>query len=84
MMSWNEIASNVNEYKQKWDDNIQGEDSLLAHKTKLLRQYALKGMISDFDSEIMIAVMDIITVNEDGRLQIKFYDGTAFECETEK
>ena len=32
---------------------------------------------------LMMAVMDYITVFEDGRLQIKFYDGTEFEVETE-
>ena len=37
----------------------------------------------DFELELMLAVMDHITVFEDGRLQIKFYDGTEFEVETE-
>jgi len=36
----------------------------------------LSGPIKDFNEELMLAVMDRIIVFEDGRLQIKFYDGT--------
>ena len=32
---------------------------------------------------LMMAVMDHVTVFEDGRLKIRFYDGTEFEVETE-
>ena len=31
----------------------------------------------------MIMVMDYIKIFESGRLVIRFYDGTEFECETE-
>ena len=41
------------------------------------------GPIKEFDPELMMAVMDFATVFEDGRLQIRFYDGTQFEIETE-
>ena len=41
------------------------------------------GAIEEFDPVLMMAVMDHITVFEDGRLQILFYDGTEFEVATE-
>ena len=41
------------------------------------------GPIKEFDSAHMMAVMDHVTVFEDGRLKIRFYDGTEFEVETE-
>lgn len=41
------------------------------------------GTINEFDSALMMAVMDHVTVFEDGRLKIRFYDGTEFEVETE-
>ena len=41
------------------------------------------GPIKEFDPELMMAVMDHITVFEDGRLKIKFYDGMEFEVATE-
>ena len=44
---------------------------------------AAAGPIRGFDSELMRIVMDIITVHEDGRLQIRFYDGTEFELAAE-
>ena len=46
-------------------------------------KYAAAGPIKEFDSELMMAVMDHITVFEDGRLQIRFYDVTEFEVATE-
>ena len=44
---------------------------------------AAVGTIEEFDPALMMAVMDHITVFEDGRLKIKFYDGTEFEVATE-
>ncbi len=46
-------------------------------------KHVATGEIKEFEPELMMAVMDHITVFEDGRLQIKFYDGTEFEVETE-
>lgn len=34
------------------------------------------------DGDLMIMVMDYIKIFESGRLVIRFYDGTEFECET--
>lgn len=39
--------------------------------------------IEAYDAKLMISVMEHITVFEDGRLTIKFYDGTEFEVATE-
>lgn len=46
-------------------------------------KHVAAGPIKEFQLELMIAVMDHITVFEDGRLQIRFYDGSEFEVETE-
>ncbi len=70
-------------YQESWQDNIKGDDVLIRYKTRLGMQHAAAGTINEFDLELMLAVMDHITVFEDGRLQIKFYDGTEFEVETE-
>lgn len=83
IMSWNEIAGHQDDYQEFWKENIKGEDVLLRYKTRLLMKYAAAGPIKEFDSELMMAVMDHITVFEDGRLQIRFYDGTEFEVATE-
>ena len=71
------------EYQEKWEANIKSEDVLLRYKTRLLMKHAAEGTIEEFDPALMMAVMDHITVYEDGRLQIKFYDGTEFEVATE-
>ena len=83
VMSWNEIVEHQEEYQQYWQVNLKGEDVLLRYKTKLLIKRAAAGPIKEFEPELMMAVMDYITVFEDGRLQIKFYDGTEFEVATE-
>lgn len=83
VMSWNEIVEKQTNYQESWQDNIKGDDVLLRYKTRLVMQHAAAGTINEFDLELMLAVMDHITVFEDGRLQVKFYDGTEFEVETE-
>ena len=79
-MSWNEIVEKQTNYQESWQDSIKGDDVLLRYKTRLVMQHAAAGTINEFNLELMLAVMDHIT---DGRLQIKFYDGTEFEVETE-
>lgn len=83
IMSWNEIVEHQEEYREKWETNINSEDVLLRYKTRLLIKHIAAGAIEEFDPVLMMAVMDHITVFEDGRLQILFYDGTEFEVATE-
>ncbi len=83
VMGWNEIVEHQADYQERWQENIKGDDVLLRYKTKLVMKHAAAGVIEEFDSALMMAVMDHITVYEDGRLQIKFYDGTEFEVATE-
>jgi DNA invertase Pin-like site-specific DNA recombinase len=83
IMSWNEIVENQEDYQEAWKANLQGEDILLRYKTRLLLKQAATGAIEEFVPDLMMTVMDHITVFEDGRLQIKFYDGTEFEIATE-
>lgn len=83
VMSWNEIVEKKTNYQESWQDNIKGDDVLLRYKTKLVMKQAAAGPIKEFDPELMMSVMDHITVYEDGRLQIRFYDETEFEVATE-
>ena len=83
VMGWNEIADHPDDYQELWKANIASEDILLRYKTRLIMKKVGAGPIKEFDPELMMAVMDYVTVYEDGRLQIKFYDGTQFEIETE-
>ena len=83
IMSWNEIAGNYSDYLDFWNKNLEEGDELLCHKTRLLMAAAKKGKIKAFDGVLMIMVMDYIKVFETGKLVIRFYDGTEFECETE-
>ena len=78
VMSWNEMVDYQPDYQERWQENIRGDDVLLRYKTRLVMQHAAVGPIKEFDLKFMLAVMDYITVFEDGRLQIKFYDGTEF------
>lgn len=82
-MSWNEIADNLEDYQGKWEANIKSDNVLLRYKSRLLMKHAAAGPIKEFDSALMMAVMDHITVYEDGRLQIRFYEETEFEVATE-
>lgn len=77
------MAEHREEYQEKWEENIKDEDVLLRYKTRLLMKHVAARPIEEFEPALMMAVMDHITVYEDGRLQIKFYDGTEFEVATE-
>lgn len=54
IMSWNEIAGNYNDYLDFWNMNLEEGNELLCHKTKQVRAAAKKGMIKNFDGELMI------------------------------
>lgn len=83
VMSWIEIVVHQADYQERWHENIRDDDVLLRYKTRLVIQHAAAGPIKEFDLKLMLAVMDHITVFEEGRLQIKFHDETEFEVETE-
>lgn len=83
IMGWNEITEHPEDYQEKWNANIKSDDVLLRYKTRLLMKHVEAGTIKEFDSALMMAVMDHITVYEDGRLKIRFYDETEFEVTTE-
>ena len=55
----------------------------MRYKTKQIMAAAKKGKIKELDGELMIMAMDYIKIFESGRLVIRSYDGTEFECETE-
>ena len=83
VMRWNEIVEHQEDYQEHWQVNLKGEDVLVRYKTRVIMQQVTAGPIKEFNPALMMAVMDYITVFEDGRMQIKFYDGTEFEVATE-
>lgn len=82
-MGWNGIAEHLEDYQEKWEVNKKSDDVLLRYKTRLFMKHVEAGLIKEFDSVLMMAVMEHITVHEDGRLKIRFYDETEFEVATE-
>lgn len=82
-MSFNEIVDTIDSFKELWDKNENGDNPLLRYQTRLIREAALKGRIEEFDPALMMAIVDHFTVHEDGRLQIRYHDGTEFEVATE-
>ena len=83
-MGWNEIVEYQEEYGENWEVIINSENVLLRYKTRLLMKHDTAGVIEEFDPALMMSLMDYVTVFEDGRLQIKFYDGMEFEIATEQ
>ena len=81
IMGWNAIAEHPKKYESVWKKNLKSGNELLGYKTRQIMEAAKKGPIKDFDPWLMIRVMDIITVYENGNLTIRFYDGTEFSYE---
>ena len=81
IMGWNAIAEHPKKFESVWKKNLKSGNELLGYKTRQIMEAAKKGSIKDFDPWLMIRVMDIITVCENGNLTIRFYDGTEFSYE---
>lgn len=62
VMSWNEIVEHQADYQERWQENIKGDDVLLRYKTKLVMKHAAAVTINEFDSTLMMVVMDHVTV----------------------
>ncbi|MEL5899995.1 hypothetical protein AAGC94_18300, partial [Clostridium sporogenes] len=78
-----ERAEHREEYQEKGEENRKDGEVLLRYKTRRIMKHVTARPIEELEPAIWRAVMDHITVYEDGRLQIKFYDGTEFEVATE-
>ena len=75
LMAWNEIISNIERIKEKWEQQEAGEDLLQRHKTRVIRVAAENDSERvEMDIDEMISVLDYIMVFEDGTLVAKFYD----------
>ncbi len=68
VISWNSIAENYADHDPKWESNLEVGNELRRYKTKQIMEEAAKGSIQEFDSKLMIEVMDTITVFESGTL----------------
>lgn len=56
---------------------------MLRYKTRLFTKNVEAGQIREFDSALMMAGRNHITVYENGRLKIRFYHDSEFEVTTE-
>lgn len=80
IIAWNELVRNKEGLKAKWEKIIEGEDVLLKYKTKqIIKLVEIMSPLEEVDIDLMLKTLDIVRVYEDGRVVIKFYDGTEME-----
>lgn len=80
VIAWNTIIDNIESCKAKWEMQANGNDLLTAYRARdFLRLTENQKEIDKVDTDFVIRVLDNITVYENGRIVIRFLDGTEIE-----
>lgn len=80
VIAWNTIIDNIESCKAKWEMQANGNDLLTAYRARdFLRLTENQKEIDKVDTDFVIRVLDNIIVYENGRIVIRFLDGTEIE-----
>lgn len=80
IIAWNTIIDNIESCKAKWTVQANGDELLTAYRARdFLKLTENPEHIDKVDTDFMIRVLDNITIYENGKIIIKFYDRTEIE-----
>ena len=79
--AWNSVIDDIENYREKWLKQIESEDIWVREKAKQFLEIADREIeaIEEFNIDLMLRVLECIEVFEDGRLKVRFYDGSEVE-----
>ena len=79
--AWNSVIGDIVNYREKWILLSKGEDIWIREKAKQFLEIADREIeaIEEFNIDLMLRVLECIEVFEDGRLKVRFYDGSEVE-----
>lgn len=75
--AWNSLIDNREEMKKKWEQLAEHGNPQEQYRAV---QFVDIGRMEVFDAVLMLKVVEHITVFEDGRLVVRFMEGTEVEC----
>jgi hypothetical protein len=79
--AYNAMVENKEYFIEKWQDRLGSENALVRYKAKqLIEIIAVAERVTEFDIEPYFALVEKMTVYDDGRLIVSLLDGTDVEC----
>ena len=78
IMAWNTILENRESCIQKWQRQMDSDNTLEAYRAERFIEYTT-APIDSFETDFMLKVLSHITVYEEGTLRVVFLDGTEIE-----
>ena len=80
--AFNAMVENKESFTGKWQKRLGSGNALLRYKAKqFIRIMADAEVINEFDEGLYFALVEKMTIYDNGRLIVKLLDGTAVECE---
>lgn len=82
IMAWNGILENKENFLWKWEEQEKSANLLEVYRAKAFREFIKEEAVKrGMSIDLMLKVLDYIKVFENGKVLVKFMDGTAIECE---
>jgi DNA invertase Pin-like site-specific DNA recombinase len=79
---FNMIVENKEYFIGKWQERIESDDALIRYKAKQFIEMMTEAeIINEFDENLYFALVEKVTVFDDGRLVLGLLDGTDVACE---
>ena len=79
--AFNAMVENRDRFIEKWQERLESENALVRYKAKqFIGIIADAEVIDEFDLEIYFALVEKMTIFDDGRLIVSLLDGTDVEC----
>ena len=79
---FNAMVENRESFLGKWQERIESDDALIRYKAKQFIEMMTEAeIINEFDENLYFALVEKVTVFDDGRLVLGLLDGTDVACE---
>lgn len=80
IVAWNTIIENLTACREKWHQQLESDDLLTVYRAEdFLKLTNTADPINKFNINLMLRVLDHITIYESGDIIINFLDGTEIE-----
>lgn len=81
---FNALVENKEYFAGKWQKLLENENALVRYKAKQFIQVMKEAEpMNEFDIDLYFALVEKITVCEEGQMIVSFLDGTVIECKLE-
>lgn len=79
--AWNRLAAQKDEHIKRWRAQLQNDDPLVSYRAGRFIDLIEKGSIKTADLNLVLATLESIRVYENGKLIVRFLDGSEIRCD---